>query len=198
MMSVCTISVSDDMTSTAPRVIHATGRCVAAAMAPVAPDAASSATTADLSARIAPSVRVTGVLIEHNALLLEHMVLRERSHWTLPGGHLQYGETIDQCLRREMREETGLDVAVDDMLYVCDRFHGLGSHVVDMSFLIHRVNDSRIACPLPLTDDPITEVAMVPFERLTDYGFSAHFARLVRDGFPNRGSYGGEFHAFYG
>ncbi len=152
----------------------------------------------ELSARVSPSVRATGILVEGGAILLEHMVLRERSHWTLPGGKLEYGETLQQCLVREMREETGLRVEVGDLLYVCDRFHGLGSHVVDMSFLVRRAPGSRVACPLPATDDGVAEVAMVPFDRLEDYGFSPRFARLVEQGFPGRGSYRGEFHAFYG
>ncbi|MGH7987538.1 MAG: NUDIX domain-containing protein [Candidatus Binataceae bacterium] len=36
--------------------------------------------------------------------------------WDLPGGHLTLGETIEQCLLREVREETGLDVEIARML----------------------------------------------------------------------------------
>lgn len=154
---------------------------------------------AELSARVAPSIRATGVLVEDGALLLEHMVLHEHSHWTLPGGKLEYGETLQQCLAREMREETGLAVEVGDLLYVCDRFHGLGSHVVDMSFLVKRSDDSApLQVVPPATDDGIVAVELVPFDQLENYGFAQRFIKLVRDGFPGRGSYCGEFHAFYG
>ncbi len=38
--------------------------------------------------------------------------------WDLPGGHLALGEDFEQCLLREAREETGLDIAVERLLGV--------------------------------------------------------------------------------
>lgn len=36
--------------------------------------------------------------------------------WDLPGGHLALGESFDGCLLREVKEETGLDVAIERLL----------------------------------------------------------------------------------
>lgn len=36
--------------------------------------------------------------------------------WDLPGGHLALGEDFEDCLRREVKEETALDVAIDRLL----------------------------------------------------------------------------------
>jgi 8-oxo-dGTP diphosphatase len=37
-------------------------------------------------------------------------------HWDLPGGHLALGESFEQCLAREVSEETGLEVEVERLL----------------------------------------------------------------------------------
>ena len=37
-------------------------------------------------------------------------------HWDLPGGHLALGETLQDCLIREVKEETGLAIAIERML----------------------------------------------------------------------------------
>ena len=55
------------------------------------------------------SVSVTGVVTddEGRALLVRR---RDNHHWEPPGGVLELGESIQDGLRREVREETGLDI----------------------------------------------------------------------------------------
>jgi 8-oxo-dGTP diphosphatase len=36
--------------------------------------------------------------------------------WDLPGGHIALGESLEECLLREVKEETGLDVAIERLL----------------------------------------------------------------------------------
>ena len=146
-----------------------------------------------------PRVRLTGVLLEDNCILLVKETLRERSRWNLPGGSLEAGETIEEGLMRELREETGLQVQVDELLYVTDRFKTLGHQIVDLCFKVRRVGGSF---EQRLADDgngeTLSEVRMVPLDELGTCGFDAKFIALVRNDFPGKGSYAGDFHQLYG
>jgi 8-oxo-dGTP pyrophosphatase MutT (NUDIX family) len=57
------------------------------------------------------------ILQDHQILLILHREHASgRSYWILPGGGREPGETEEQTVLREMKEETGLDVKVERLL----------------------------------------------------------------------------------
>ncbi|HVA79797.1 MAG TPA: NUDIX domain-containing protein [Candidatus Binataceae bacterium] len=61
-------------------------------------------------------VGVHGVIANRGRMLVLRRAATMRyapGAWDLPGGHLAIGESVEQCLLREVREETGLDVAIE-------------------------------------------------------------------------------------
>ena len=53
-------------------------------------------------------------VVNDNRVLLVRR--RDNSKWTLPGGTLEYGESLPQCAVRELAEETNLKVEITDIL----------------------------------------------------------------------------------
>lgn len=63
-------------------------------------------------------VRVQAAIVaDHHILLIQHREHASgRAYWLLPGGGIEADETEEICLRREVREETHLEVAVERLL----------------------------------------------------------------------------------
>ncbi|PHD55525.1 DNA mismatch repair protein MutT [Bacillus toyonensis] len=134
-------------------------------------------------------VRVTGILIESEKVLLVKQKVANRD-WSLPGGRVENGETLEEAMIREMKEETGLDVKVKNLLYVCDKPDALPS-LLHITFLLERM-EGEITLPSNEFDhNPIQDVQMVRIEELSSYGFSEKFTKLASEKFLNAGCYEG-------
>lgn len=64
---------------------------------------------------------------EQGRVLIVNPVYKER--WNLPGGHIEAGEIPTAALRRELREEIGLDLEIGDLLVTAWVTRAEGSHV---------------------------------------------------------------------
>lgn len=73
---------------------------------------------------------------EDNELLVEHSLRHEEDYYYLPGGGVWFHEKIDDCLVREVKEETGLDVKAGRLLWVRDFVEGFPDlHGIEIFFL---------------------------------------------------------------
>jgi len=81
-----------------------------------------------------PQVGV-GVIIERDGRVL--LMRRQGAHgdgnWSNPGGHLEYGESIEECAVREVREEVGITVQhIAFYAMTNDIFAGIGRHYITL------------------------------------------------------------------
>jgi ADP-ribose pyrophosphatase YjhB (NUDIX family) len=73
-----------------------------------------------------PRIRCQGAIVrDSQVLLIQHREHASgRSYWLLPGGGKEDGESAEEGVVREMREETGLEVKVERLLFVDPGFEG--------------------------------------------------------------------------
>ena len=89
---------------------------------------------------VAPVVGVGGVVVrDGRALLVRRGKPPLYGRWVVPGGTVELGETLEEALVRELREETGLDVEPVEVLAVFDRIErdaaGVAYHYVIVDYL---------------------------------------------------------------
>jgi 8-oxo-dGTP diphosphatase len=84
---------------------------------------------------------VVGALVRDGRVLLAHRSPNKRAYpgvWDLPGGHLEPGESELGALRRELREELGVQIAAESASHLCRLTAGAADEPVRLSaWLLH-------------------------------------------------------------
>jgi len=95
------------------------------------------------------TVRIYGILIDStHGLLVSDEFIRGDYFTKLPGGGLEYGEGTRDCLIREFKEETGLDVIIGDHIYTTDFYQPsafrAGDQILSIYYYVSPVSLSQL------------------------------------------------------
>ena len=137
-----------------------------------------------------PVVGVGGVVIvDGRALLIRRGSEPLRGQWSIPGGMLELGESLQQGVARELLEETGLVVRVLDLIEVFDRVYFDENnarhprpqtpkfHFVIVDYLCERISGE------PLAGSDVTHVAYAREDELKEYALTETATRVLKKAF---------------
>ena len=141
-----------------------------------------------------PIVGVGGVVVDNGrALLIRRGNEPLLGQWSIPGGTLELGETLAEGTAREVKEETGLEVNVLDMIETFERINfGRGAdetwssieerrrprfHFVIVDYLCERISGE------PVAGGDVTDVAWGDEHELEKFALSPTATRVIRRAF---------------
>lgn len=109
-------------------------------------------------------LRVCGICIKEDKILMikHHSVGKEGYLWAPPGGGMHLGESAEETLIREFKEETGLEIAIERFLFV-NEFLDLPLHAIELFFEVRITGGALVVGQDPEMSDQKQIIAAVDF-----------------------------------
>ncbi|MEM7322379.1 MAG: NUDIX domain-containing protein [Actinomycetota bacterium] len=113
-----------------------------------------------------PEICVGAIIVDASdrVLLIERGRGAAVGLWSVPGGRVEPGESLEQAVVREVAEETGLTVRCGRFVGWVERI-GDDHHFVIMDFLAEVVGEQDA----PVAGDDAADVAWIPLDRLGEH-----------------------------
>lgn len=132
-----------------------------------------------------PYVAADGIVEIYLDGMFKGIVLIERLNppygTALPGGFMDIGETIEACVKREMKEEIGLDVEIEHLLGLySDPSRDSRFHTVSAVYICR-------ACALPQAGDDAKSAKVVALDDLKNELFVFDHGKIIEDYLAFRG-----------
>ena len=118
------------------------------------------------------------VIHDGRVVLIRRGKAPSAGEWSIPGGAVELGESVEAALRREVREETGLDIAVGRFLEVFERVEHDDDRAVRFHFVVLDYAATVISGTLCAGDDA-ADVALVDPADLDRYALADTVRRVI-------------------
>ena len=110
------------------------------------------------------TIRVYGILMDENKrVLLSDEFIRGDYFTKFPGGGMELGEGTRDCLKREFKEETGLDVTVSEHIYTTDYYQqsafNPNDQIISIYYFVHAKDVSSLNIKTKVFDFELHQIA---------------------------------------
>ncbi len=126
-----------------------------------------------------PMVGVGAIIVQDGKILIVRRGSEPgKGKWSVPGGLVELGETVEQAVVREVREECGLDVEVDKLIDIVDSMtfdkNGrLKYHFIILDFFV-KIKGGKLR-----PGDDAKEALWVPLEEVENYDLTKTFKEFL-------------------
>ena len=125
------------------------------------------------------------IVRDGKALIVKRAHEPRKGEWSLPGGLLELGESLQDAVRREIKEETALDIAVGPIIETFDRVHRddagkIRYHFVIIDFVCWPDMHEGTQEAVPGSD--ADGVAWVSASQIDDYRVNSHAKDVILRG----------------
>ena len=110
------------------------------------------------------TIRVYGILIDENQrVLISDEFIRGDYFTKFPGGGMEFGEGTRDCLKREFKEETGLDVIIGEHIYTTDYFQQSAfnpdDQIMSVYYFVHAEDPGSLLVKTKVFDFELHQIA---------------------------------------
>jgi ADP-ribose pyrophosphatase YjhB (NUDIX family) len=117
---------------------------------------------------------------KHEIVLIRRGKAPRRDQWSIPGGHLEWGESLRDAVLREVLEETGLTVEIAGLIDAVDLMTRDESGDIVRHYVLVDFAARLIAGELRAGSDA-AEARWVPFAGLDDYLLWSQTRRIIEE-----------------
>src|SRR5262245_38747463 len=110
-----------------------------------------------------PKVGVAIIITKENqVLLMKRKGIHGKGTWSTPGGHLDFGETPEQCAAREAKEEVGLEVVDIRFRAITNDIFDTGKHYITIWMEGNSISNE----PVIAAEDEVVEIGWFAWDSL--------------------------------